>query len=236
MAKRKSGDGGGGGHDGAGMMRWLLSYADMITLLMAVFIMMYSMSLLDIAKFQNFAASAKGAFGAFEGGAERISPVGELSPTGGEKPFGLETGLAEVKAFVQAQGLGESVSVRLTEEGLQIIMTDPVLFDLGRADLHPKAYPILDEIASIIKKLPGHQVRVEGHTDNLPISTPEFPSNWELSTRRAVNVLRYFVERHRIEPWRISAVGYGEFRPRYPNTTPRGRALNRRVEIVVLRK
>jgi chemotaxis protein MotB len=114
------------------------------------------------------------------------------------------------------------------------IVTDQVLFDLGKADLRPEGRAVLDGLASALKEVPN-DIAVEGHTDNRPISGFPFPSNWELSTARATSVLRYLVDDKGLDRKRISAAGYGEERPVVPNDTPAHQAQNRRVEIVVLR-
>jgi len=107
------------------------------------------------------------------------------------------------------------------------------LFDPGKDELKPEAYEALNLVASQLAGLPN-PLRVEGHTDNIPINTPRFPSNWELSASRAITVVRYLIDKFGIPPAKLSALGYGEFRPIAENDTPEGRALNLRVEIVVL--
>lgn len=137
-------------------------------------------------------------------------------------------------AFVQERGLGEAVHVEYTERGVVIRFADRVLFDLGRADLKPEAVEILDQLVGLLRTVPN-PVRVEGHTDDLPINNERFPSNWELSTARATNVIKYFIEKHGLDPTKFSAAGYGEYRPLVPNDSMENRALNRRVDIVLLR-
>ena len=108
------------------------------------------------------------------------------------------------------------------------------MFDLGQADLKPEALEILDHLAEVLKQIPN-PVRVEGHTDNWPINNERFPSNWELSTARATNVVRQLIEEHGLDPSSFRPRGYGEYRPLAPNDTEDNRALNRRVDIVLLR-
>lgn len=110
---------------------------------------------------------------------------------------------------------------------------DQVFFDLGKADLKPEAVEILNRLGPILKGIPN-PIRIEGHTDNLPINTAQFPSNWELSTYRATRVIRYFIEELGFSPDKLSAAGYGEYRPIADNDTPEGRSLNRRVDIVII--
>jgi chemotaxis protein MotB len=146
----------------------------------------------------------------------------------------LEDILGKVREYVEENNLQNKIHASLDERGLTIRFLDTALFDLGQADLKPEARAILDNVASILRSLPN-PIRVEGHTDNLPINTYRFPSNWELSTARATTVVRYLAEKHGIPPDRLSAAGYGEWRPVAPNDTPEHRAQNRRVDIVVLR-
>ncbi len=121
----------------------------------------------------------------------------------------------------------------MTQRGLVIRFTGQLLFNLGEADIREEGEDVLLRVADIIREVPN-DVLVEGHTDNLPINTPEFPSNWELSTARATRVIRYFIENEDIDPDRLSASGYSEYQPLRPNDTPENRAENRRVEIVLL--
>jgi chemotaxis protein MotB len=116
---------------------------------------------------------------------------------------------------------------------LVVRFADQVFFDLGKADLKPEAIEILTRLGPLLKDIPN-PIRIEGHTDNLPISTARFPSNWELSTHRATSVIRYLVEELGFSPDKLSAAGYGEYRPIADNETPAGRALNRRVDIVII--
>jgi chemotaxis protein MotB len=128
-------------------------------------------------------------------------------------------------------GAEHGIRLFYADKGLVMQMADTVLFDLGRADIRPGAAPLIDRIAEAVKDAP-HGVRIEGHTDDLPIATGRYPSNWELSTARAVNVLRYFVEQKGIPSDRLFAVGYSRYRPLFPNDSSENRARNRRVEIV----
>jgi chemotaxis protein MotB len=126
------------------------------------------------------------------------------------------------------------IQVNLDERGLVIRFVEGVLFDSGKADIKNEARAILDKIAPLLIDTHRH-IRIEGHTDNLPINTREFPSNWELSTARAVNVVKYFIEKHNFSPYILSAAGYGEYRPIAPNDSDKNRALNRRVDIIILK-
>jgi chemotaxis protein MotB len=125
------------------------------------------------------------------------------------------------------------IQVTPIQEGIRLSFEDQILFDFGKADINAAGHALLNRVAEVIQK--GRDaVRVEGHTDNIPIRTARFPSNWELSVARAVNVVKYFVEVGNIDPRRLSAVGYGESRPLVANDTPANRMKNRRVEILLL--
>ena len=242
--------------------RWLITYADMITLLMAFFIMMFAMSQLDLAKFQEF---REGVISHFGGRGTPVMPGGDGNLKGGvapllDLPVGTQKGLssqntgkqllreaarrAERDSFDKArqtilrqlarQGLVRAVSFRLEARGLVVtILTDRVLFDLGSAELRPDGHRILDALADGLRQLPN-PVAVEGHTDNLPIHSSVYASNWELSTGRASSVVRYLIEHPHLPATRLSAAGYADQHPAASNATAGGRALNRRVQVVVM--
>jgi len=149
--------------------------------------------------------------------------------------------LEEAKSLLEAKLKNElrdkEVLLELGSRGLVITMANDILFDSGKAKLKTSSYPVLDKVADVIKeKLPDSDVGVEGHTDNEPIKYSGWKSNWELSTARATNVLHYLIENSGMNPRKLSAIGYGEHRPIDTNETKRGRANNRRVEIIILPK
>jgi chemotaxis protein MotB len=239
MAKRRGGGGGGGGgHDAAGMMRWLLTYADLITLMMAFFVIMYAMSKADVAKFNSLKNSLAVAFRTDGAGSSIIytqpgtQPVEQaLSMDGSRDTEDFQDIIRKVQANVKDP---RQVVFIVDERGLTIRFLDNVLFDLGQADLRTDAQAMLDAVGAALKKTPRY-VRVEGHADNLPINTVQFPSNWELSAARSIAVTRYLIDKHGVDAKRLSSLGYGEHRPLYPNTTAENRAKNRRVDVVILR-
>lgn len=243
MGRRSKGGGeeGGGGHDGGGSLRWLLTYADMITLLMAFFIMLYSMSVLNLAKFQQVAVSIKSGFGGeLEGrGRSILGSAGQFSirPTliSGDTAGVPSQTVKKIQTMIKDQKLEDKVRLRVDERGLVIsLATDKVVFGPGWASLSPSAMKIIDAVAGSLKDIPN-EVRVEGHTCDLPVRSSEYPSNWELSTARATNVIRYLIDRKGFQPDRLSAAGYADSRALVPNTSESNRAVNRRVDIVVLR-
>jgi chemotaxis protein MotB len=131
--------------------------------------------------------------------------------------------------------LEKEINLVLTREGLVMRMSEHTLFGVGSADIAAEALPLLEKVGAIISKT-AYLVRIEGHTDNLPIHTERYPSNWELSTARAVNVLRYFIKNHNIDPRRLAAEGFSEFHPLVENDTAENREKNRRVEIIFIKK
>ncbi|HOV89706.1 MAG TPA: flagellar motor protein MotB [Syntrophorhabdaceae bacterium] len=222
--------------DHENLERWLLTYADLITLLLAFFIMMYTFSKQDAQKYEEVSAYLKAIF---SGGAG-IKQKGALT---GTQNVELLTGKAllealkekinnELEAIAGESELKNSINIFTDERGVVIRIMDRAFFDEGKADLKKGARDALDKISYVIKGIKNH-IRIEGHTDNTPISKGEFKSNWELSVRRATEVVRYLIEKGPILPERISAAGYAEFRPLVNNDTPENKALNRRVEIII---
>jgi chemotaxis protein MotB len=242
VARRKGGggEGGGGGHDAGGGLRWLLTYADMITLLMAFFIMMYSMSVLNLQKVREVAFSIRSGFGGpLEGGSYGRVPEGKPTirePILSTVPTGrLPDVTEELERYIKKRRLQKQVHTRVEERGLVVsLVSDYVLFDIGSADIRPSARPLLDTIAKIIEELPN-AITVKGHTCSLPIRTVRFPSNWELSTQRATAVVRCFLERHGLPADRLAAAGYADSKPLMANDTEAHRKRNCRVDIVILK-
>lgn len=243
MRRRKSSgeQGGGGGHDGGGALRWLLTYADMITLLMAFFIMLYSMSILNLNKFRQVAISIRSGFGGLNEGQGRsiLGTSGQFSikpaPIEGDAAGVSRQVVREIQRFIREEKLENGVRLRPDERGLVVsLVADGLLFGKGQADLSPAAMKIIDRVAGVLRNEPN-RIRVEGHTCDLPIVSSKYPSNWELSTARAATVVRYLIQKQGIQPYRLEAAGYADSKPLVPNTSERNRALNRRVDIVILR-
>ncbi len=217
----------------AGMMRWLLTYADMITLMLALFIILFAISTISRVKFQEFAKDVSAGF-------DNQWSVNQ-PPMGGSnaaQAFNSASRIPmiqkQLQQYIAQNHLEKTMQVRMDRRGLVIsLLSDKSYYDTGSAQLRPQTKKILDEVDVFLKKN-DNLVRVEGNTDNVPIATYQYPSNWELSTARAVNVLRYLVEQDRLPPQRISAAGYGQYRPRTDNSTPQQRQQNRRVDIVLL--
>lgn len=209
--------------------RWLLTYADMITLLVALFIMLYSMSAVNQEKFGALAQSMRREFEALpEHNGGKVVGAGSMVD-----PIEQQTSL--LQRFLRERGLQSQVRVRHEERGVVIsLLSDGALFDLGSAELKPSARQVLDQIAMVLRAVPN-PVLIEGHTDNLPIRTTQYPSNWELSAARAARVLRYLVQKGGIPADRLTAVGYADTRPLVPNNSAANRAQNRRVDVAILK-
>jgi chemotaxis protein MotB len=243
--------------------RWLLTYADMITLLMALFMVMFSMAQVNKAKLAALSKSLNEAFsGKILPGGKSIQQSGAedkpetpqaTPPIPAITPLVADASRTQAQAAARAEndeftkikretdqyakdhGLKTKIQTTITQRGLVIrLLTDKVLFDSGQAVLKPRAGPVLSKVASLLTIAGDHDVAVQGHTDNMPIHGSVYPTNWELSTARASRVVRYLVQ-HGAGTMRMGASGYAALHPISSNTTPAGRSRNRRVEIVLLR-
>ncbi len=224
---------------------WMVTYSDMVTLLLTFFILLFSISIIDIQRFQTVIISIQTSFMGYTGimdqtpdpyestGEAQAHEQGFFSEASMlERAREAEAILAEVESFLAEIGLEGQVEVRLDERGIVMELPDYIFFERARADLRPEARLVLDKFSELFIRL-ERSIIVEGHTCNLPINVPEFPSNWELSVIRAVRVTRYLVEERGLDPHRLTATGYGEFQPLEPNLTPDARARNRRVTMVI---
>ena len=221
----------------SGHERWLVSYADLVTLLFAVFAMLYGISTVDAEKLSRMVDNMRMAFDS--GGVTLVEPaLGQIAET--IPPSVLEEidpALVSVRRVLQAQLGGqisqERVDMTLDRRGLVVSIREGGAFAVGSADLSAVAETIIAEVAGAVTDI-RNLVRVEGHTDNVPISTARFASNWELSTARATAVVAFLIEQVGMPPRRLSAAGYSEFRPQVSNDTVTNRARNRRVDVVIL--
>ena len=217
---------------------WLDTYADMITLVMTFFVLLYSMSTVDQAKLQQ----VSNALNNFLTGSEGASTLqynlydGEVPLVGGETKIDTieeKTTYEEVKDFVDKNSLYDVVSIVSDERGVILQLKDSILFEKAKADLKDDSLALLDKINGLILILPN-AVIIEGHTDNVPINTIEFPTNWELSGDRASKVLRYFTEIKGQDPKKFTYQGCGDTKPLVENNTEENRAINRRVNILIV--
>nr|WP_320146281.1 flagellar motor protein MotB [uncultured Anaeromusa sp.] len=232
---------------------WLVPYADILTLLLALFIVLFAAAQVDQKKFEQIAASLNVAF---SGQAMLDSAPGQPSVTQGQPPTpqGMNaSGMNEAKEqaflkesmdlmeaqkkleqYIKNNNLAGDLQTVMTEDGLMIRIRDSALFPSGSATLLPQSQRFANEIAKMLAVL-NQRITVSGHTDNVPINTREFPSNWELSSQRSVNFMRHLIAEGSVKPERFSAIGYGEYRPIMTNETPEGRSKNRRVEVLIMR-
>lgn len=211
--------------------RWVISYADFITLLFAFFTAMYAISHVDAGKLEIFTGSMRSAFKSTDTDTQKpiIDGIKPVSPD----VIAIER---EFRAVIETLKIDEGIDVRRDERGLVVSMGDAVLFYTGEAAIKDKAVDALTAIVSILQKIPNNII-IEGHTDNVQMNPgARYPSNWELSTARATSILNYIIKNHNISPHRLSASGYAEFKPVSPNSTPDGRAKNRRVDIIIMDK
>lgn len=234
--------------------RWLVSYADFITLLFAVFTTLYAMSVTDDQKVEEVKKSIQNAFGYSLGFTSSSAPVMNVieSTDFGAIPEVMEAAppapeaettyadvlefariREEVKGQLASFGVEKDVKITINERGLVISLKEAGFFASGSATLQQDALPLLDRIAASLAGQ-ANTIRVEGHTDNVPVRSQVFASNWELSTSRATNVVRYLIDRHQFKGNMLSATGYGEYHPVADNKTEAGRRQNRRVDIVML--
>ncbi len=210
----------------------------MMTLLMVFFVLLFSMSTVDMKRFKHFRGELQSAFGILEAGQK--TEVAVVAP----EPSIARSTPAEIGAPPPPEVVAEVLALRRLSERLglpsawsprriQITLEDALLFGSAQTRFNPAALPILQEVATALNRIEG-DILVEGHTDNRPLASSRFPSNWELSTARAAQVVKHLISTGQIAPERMAAVGYADSKPIAANDTPSGRAANRRVEIVLL--
>jgi chemotaxis protein MotB len=203
---------------------WVVPYGNLMTILMIFFLVLYAFSfVVSGVRFEKIVQSLQKDVG------------GELNKEYMERVIrkAKEREVAEeMDGLIDEKRLKKFANVKIDKEGIKVVFRSPVIFDLGEAELKPEIISVLNAVARVIKDMPN-EVMVGGHTDDKPIVSGEFRSNWELSAARAFSVIRYFIEQG-IDPRRLSAIGYGEHRPLYPNDTEEHRAFNRRIEIDVV--
>ncbi|NPV06695.1 MAG: OmpA family protein [Anaerolineae bacterium] len=220
--------------------RWLLTYADMITLLLVFFIVLYSMANTDLRKFAAVAESMRRAFGRGgggvivglgQGGVGRPAPI-RFDTLPQEQQDFLSVGAA-LADFADSAGLAGDLAVNMTYEGVIISLSEAIVFEPGGAVLNPRSRAALLAVGQQLARL-DNPIRVEAHTDNVPTNHPLYPTNWELSVARAVAIVRFLIDECGIAPERLCAAGHGEYKPLVPNDSREHRAINRRAEIVIL--
>lgn len=233
---------------------WLIPYADMLTLLLALFIVLFAMSSLDTEKFKQMAIAfkqeLKGGTGKEEFLSEQKPPKDKPLVEDKKSEEEMKKELEELKKkqemeelsdlqkkideYIQNNKLSLSLKTTLTERGLMVTIVDSALFDSGKAVVRMESITVAKEISKLLVAASPREIMVSGHTDNIPIANSEFTSNWNLSTARAVNFMQVLLENPDLRPEKFSATGYGEYRPVSPNDSVESRAKNRRVEVLIL--
>lgn len=234
---------------------WLVPYSDILTLLLALFIILFAAGQIDQKKYDQIMA---GFNSAFTGGTSVFESSSKLQlditddnmgqnkdPVTPEDESVLaaqareEQDMGEMKEkidqYIKANNLTAQLETRITEEMLMISIRDYALFDSGSAMVKTEAQKLAFIISNILREYPNYNVEVAGHTDNLPISTAQFPTNWDLSAQRSLNFMKYLLKSNGLDQSRFRTIGYGEFQPIASNATEEGRTKNRRVEVNILR-
>ncbi|MGD6817502.1 flagellar motor protein MotB [Metabacillus sp. 113a] len=225
---------------------WLIPYADLLTLLLALFIVLFAMSSIDANKFQMMARAFNSTFVGGTGVLEYPSPtpdgeMEQLDMTKTEQKQESEQEIEKLKEaekkireYIDRKGLNDKLKTSLTDEGLLITINNDILFESGSVFVRNRDEDLAKEISQLLVMEPPRSIIVSGHTDNIPIKNAQFESNWELSVMRAVEFMKLLLTNPSLSPELFSAKGYGEFRPISDNGTKLGRQKNRRVEILIL--
>ena len=225
--------------DDEGAGEWLVTYADMVTLLLTFFVLLVALANFDTAKYDAVVESIQNTFGKLD------SPRGDLGrleltrtmPRSLDQLTGIEQEplLEDLLQIIKRKNIQDDV--RVTSQGNLVILEvkGQTMFDSGQATLRSEALPLLDQIVGIVRSYPDYVLHVKGHTDPRPISSPKFETNWELSALRATAVLRYLIAKG-IAPKRMTATGYADTEPLVPNSSEENMARNRRVEFVLEKK
>lgn len=233
-------------NNGGGPQGWMTTFSDLMSLLLTFFILLYSMSTIDAQKFKDITSSLQAVLSgvgqpvAIDGGYDSSIevPIDDLI----ERDENIKSDVTtekirvmydKVTNYVLEQGLDAKVSVTSNKRGVFVDIKEAILFEPGKAELKESGVQILKQLKGLVNDF-DNEIVIEGHTDDVPMKSPLYPSNWELSTARGVSVVRYLSEVEDIDPVRLSAIGYGEYRPIAPNNGVLSRAANRRVNILII--
>lgn len=226
---------------------WLVPYSDILTLLLALFIVLFAMSSIDSLKFKQMARSFNSTFQGGTGVFDYPSPLPQdqmesldQKDAKNEKNQQAELEQQEMQqlkekmdTYIESKNLNLQLQTSYTDEGLMLTLRNDILFDSGSAQIRAQDMQIAKEISQLLVMEPPREIIISGHTDNIPIHNKQFESNWHLSVMRAVNFMKILLENSNLDAKWFSAKGYGEFRPVASNDTPEGRKANRRVEILI---
>lgn len=227
---------------------WLIPYADLLTLLLALFIVLFASAEVDQKKFDHMAYAMNMAFSGSPSVFDKNTAMVDQSQAGNpqmsseenrqqqqlQETIQLLEAKKAVDRYIQDNKLSGDLSTIMTEDGLMIRIKDSALFNSGSADLLPESRRLTEQVAKMLLVVP-QKVVISGHTDNVPINTREFPSNWELSSKRAINFMKQLMVQENLRPERFSAIGHSEYKPVGPNETEEGRQQNRRVDVLIMR-
>lgn len=240
-----------------GAPKWMVTYSDMVTLILVFFILLFSMSQIDAVKFEAISESFKNRmiFDFFPSPVPMDNPTENTSteekgqttnefdmPVNDDKKSKPDSDTAEdslsnlmdeVEAYLDEHSLNHVISANRSERGVELVLQDSILFDSGEADILPSAQPFLTKVGNLLSQI-NNDIKVEGHTDDVPMSSYRYPSNWELSGARASSVVRLLVDENNLDEDRFSIAGYSDTKPLVPNDSASNRSKNRRVEIVIL--
>lgn len=233
MARRKRRQESSGG----GSPEWLTTYSDLVTLLLCFFVLLFSFSEVDAGKFREIMNSFQGGAGVLEGGTSLDTPIRPVEDDL-EAEAELSSLLEFLEEYVDTLGLEDTITIQVEERGIVVRFMDNVFFDSGSAQIKPESFEILRSVAELLNReeFINRQIKVEGHTDSdIILRSAKYPTNWELSSARATNVLRYLVEEESMDGGRVSSSGYSYYRPIVPNDSKENKSKNRRVDIIILK-
>jgi chemotaxis protein MotB len=223
--------------DDSGGNEWLATYGDLVTLLLCFFVLLYSMSTIDVQKFKTLVHSMQKI--------GLVSEKGSIMPSTGDSIANMDSIIdkkqdesiySQIEEVIKEKGLQKEVIVSNEKEGVLLRFNDEILFDSGKAVLKPTVKALMRQIGQILGQHNAH-VKVEGHTDNVPIKNSKYADNWELSVARAMSVLKFFTQEvpvnEQLNPGNFEVSGYGEFHPVAPNNSLENKSKNRRIEILI---
>lgn len=210
---------------------WMITYGDMVTLVLCFFVALFAFSTIDNQKYVQLAQSLRGAL---SGNTSILKGQVSTSDTSFNKYNQMFTQMyQQLREIVDSEELRGKAELTITERGITISFKEKLFFKIGSADILKEAYPVLEQVGNVLKER-NYPLRIEGHTCDLPINSKQFPSNWELSAIRAVRVSKHLINKVGYSPELISIAGYGQYQPLAPNTNEENRAKNRRVDIVII--
>ncbi|MFZ5644227.1 MAG: flagellar motor protein MotB [Bacillota bacterium] len=211
---------------------WLIPYADLLTLLLALFIVLFASSTIDVKKYDAMRHALNQAINGGTGILEKEAPSIDLS-TNGKEVSELELLKKQIDKYIEDKNIKNELKTTIKNDSLIITISDYALFDSGSAVIKAESRETISNISNMLIEYPNFDVLVSGHTDNVPINTKEFESNWDLSAERALNIMKLILKNKDLNPGNFSAIGYGEYRPVDSNDNDSGRAKNRRVELAI---